>query len=126
MSSNLLIVSSISITRHFVIEEREENMRRLFLFAIALTLWAGVAFMLLRAARQDSVPKLRDNNPFQTRAAFRDGLYLGGLAAQRGEEPHVSEGRWSNQADRALFTTGYAQGYDEGITVRAAVVNRTH
>ena len=101
-------------------------MRKLFLFAIALTLWAGVAFMLLRAARQDSVPKLRDNNPFQTRAAFRDGLYLGGLAAQRGEEPHVSEGRWSNQADRALFTTGYAQGYDEGITVRAAVVNRTH
>jgi len=44
--------------------------------------------MLLSAARQDSVPKLHDNNPFQTRAAFRDGLYLGGLAAQRGEEPH--------------------------------------
>jgi hypothetical protein len=29
-------------------------MRKLFLFAIALTLWAGVAFMLLSAARQDS------------------------------------------------------------------------
>ena len=101
-------------------------MRRLFLFAVALTLWAGVAFMLLSGARQDSFPQLHDNNPVQTRAAFRDGLYLGRLAAQRGEEPHISEGRWSNQADRVLFTAGYAQGYDEGITVRAAVVNRTH
>jgi hypothetical protein len=101
-------------------------MRRLFLFAIALTLWAGVAFMLSSAARQDSFPKLPDNNQVQTRAAFRDGLYLGALAAQRGEEPHVSEGRWSNQADRTLFTAGYALGYDEGIAVRAAVVNGTH
>jgi hypothetical protein len=100
-------------------------MRKLFLFAIALTLWAGVAFMLPSAARH-SFPKLHDNNQAQTRAAFRDGLYLGGLAAQRGEEPHVSEGRWSNQADRTLFTAGYAQGYDEGIAVRAAALNRTH
>ena len=101
-------------------------MRRLFLFAILLTLCGGVAFVLRSAARQDSFPKLHDNNPVQTRAAFRDGLYLGRLAAQRGEEPHISEGRWSNQADRTLFTAGYAQGYDEGIAVRAAVVNRTH
>jgi hypothetical protein len=101
-------------------------MRKLFLFAIALTLWAGVAFMLPSTARQDSFPKLHDNNPVQTRAAFRDGLYLGGLAAQRGEEPNISEGHWSNPADRTLFTAGYAQGYDEGIAVRAAVVNRTH
>jgi hypothetical protein len=121
-----LIVSSIPIARHFLIDEREENMRKVFLFAIALTLWAGVAFMLRRAARQDSFPRLHDNNPVQTRAAFRDGLYLGGLAAQRGEEPHISEGRWSNQADRILFTAGYAQGYDEGIAVRAAVVNRRY
>jgi hypothetical protein len=101
-------------------------MRKVFLFAIALTLWAGVAFMLRLAARQDSFPRLHDNNPGQTRAAFRDGLYLGGLAAQCGEEPHISEGRWSNQADRILFTAGYAQGYDEGIAVRAAVVNRRY
>src|SRR5258705_196533 len=84
----------------------------LFCFSIALTLWAGVAFMLRRAARKDSFPGLHDNNPAQTRAAFRDGLYLGRLAAQSGEEPHISEARGSNQADRILFTAGYAQGYD--------------
>ena len=97
-------------------------MRRLFLFAIMLTLCAGVAFMVRSAARGDSFPKLQDNNPVQTRAAFRDGLYLGGLAAQRGEEPHISEGRWSSPTDRTLFTAGYQQGYDRGIAVRAAVV----
>jgi hypothetical protein len=46
--------SLAKLTIYNVIEEREENMRKLFLFAIALTLWAGVAFMLLSAARQDS------------------------------------------------------------------------
>ena len=78
-------------------------MRRLFLFAIVLALCGGIGFMVRNAGRQDSVPIFQDTNPVQTRAAFRDGLYLGGLAAERGEEPHVSEGRWSNQADRTLF-----------------------
>ena len=100
-------------------------MGRQFLFAIVLTLCAGVAFMVRSPARRNSFPNLQDNNPVQTGAAFRDGLYLGGLAARRGEEPHISEGRWSNQADRTSFTAGYQQGYDEAIAVRAAV-NHTH
>lgn len=101
-------------------------MRRLFLFAIVLTLCAGVAFVLRSAARQDSFPNLYDNDPVQMRAAFRDGLYLGGLAAKRGEEPRVSEGRWSDQTDRKLFIAGYQRGYDEAIAVRAAVINQKH
>jgi hypothetical protein len=101
-------------------------MRRLFLFASVITLCAGVAFMVRNPARRDSLPNLHDNNPFWTGAAFRDGLYLGGLAARRGEESHISEGRWSNQADRSSFTAGYEQGYDEGIAVRASVINPTH
>jgi hypothetical protein len=39
-----------------------------------------------------------------TNGAFRDGLYLGALAAKRGEEPRIAEGRWSSQPDRASFT----------------------
>lgn len=78
--------------------------------------------MLGNAGRQDSLPIFQD--PVQTRAAFRDGLYLGGRAAERGEEPHISEGRWSNWAHRALFAAGYQQGYDRGLAVRAAMVNR--
>ena len=100
-------------------------MRRLFLFAIVLALCGGIGFMLRNAGRQDSVPIFQDTSPVQTRAAFRDGLYLGGRAAERGEEPHISEGRWSNQADRTLFAAGYQQGYDRGLAVRAAMVNRT-
>ena len=61
-----------------------------------------------------------------TNGAFRDGLYLGTLAAKRGEEPRIAEGRWSSQPDRASFTAGYQQGYDQLIPVRAAAVNRTH
>jgi hypothetical protein len=98
-------------------------MRRQFLFAIVLTLCAGVAFMVRSPARRNSFPNLQDNNPVPTGAAFRDGLYLGRLAARRAEEPHISEGRWSNQADRSSFTAGYKRGYDEGIAVRASVVN---
>ena len=114
-----------SFTRHFFIEGKE-NMRRPFFLAILLTLCAGVAFMHRSALRRESLPNLYENNPVQTGAAFRDGLYLDGLAAKRGEEPHISEGRWSNPADRMSFTAGYQQGYDEAIAVRAAVVNRTH
>jgi hypothetical protein len=159
-------------------------MRRLFLSAMVLTLCAGVAFLLRSAAHQDSFPNLHNNAvqagaafrdglyqgglagkrgtaihiasgrwateadqagftagyqrayiesfnadrqaALATDAAFRDGLYLGGLAAKRGEEPRISEGRWSNQADRASFMSGYQQGYDDLIAVRAAIVNPTH
>ncbi len=100
-------------------------MKRLFLFAIVLALFGGIAFMLRSGARLDSLPQLQDDSPVQTRAAFRDGIYLSGLAAERGEGPHVSEGRWSNQADRTLFVAGYRQGHDKGLAVRAAMVKRT-
>ena len=101
-------------------------MRRLFLFAVVLTLCAGVVFVLRNTAHQNSFPEVQDDRPLQTSAAFRDGVYLGALAAKRGEEPHVAEGRWSNQADRISFTAGYQQGYDEAIAVRAAVVKGAH
>ncbi len=99
-------------------------MRKLFLVAIVVMLSAGV-FMLRTAAHQDSFRELH-NSALQADGAFRDGLYQGGLGARRGEEPHISEGRWSNQAERASFTAGYQQGYDEAVAVRAAVVDRTH
>ncbi|MGH9536779.1 MAG: hypothetical protein ACRD3H_02590 [Terriglobales bacterium] len=100
-------------------------MRRLFLFAVGLTLCAGVVFVLRNAVHQNSFREVQDDRPLQS-AAFRDGLYLGVLAAKRGEEPHVAEGRWSNQANRISFTAGYQQGYDGAIAMRAAVVKGAH
>lgn len=46
-----------------------------------------------------------------TNGAYRDGRYLGKLAAQRREQPHIAVARWSGVKDRAAFTAGYLQGY---------------
>jgi len=42
-------------------------------------------------------------------AAYRDGLYVGKLAAQRGEQRLAPVGRWSTQTDRDAFLAGYQQ-----------------
>jgi hypothetical protein len=46
-------------------------------------------------------------------AAYRDGLYVGKLAAQRGEQRLAPVGRWATQIDRDAFLAGYAQANAE-------------
>src|SRR5262245_42005534 len=50
-----------------------------------------------------------------TSAPFRDGLYLGKLAAQRGAKPDVPTGRWSSDGDRTLFAKGFNCGYEDAV-----------
>ncbi len=45
--------------------------------------------------------------------AFRDGFYLGRLAAEGGQPMRPSIGRWSTAQDRSMFSAGYRRGYDE-------------
>ena len=52
-------------------------------------------------------------------AAYRDGLYLGKLDSEQGNDPHVSTARWSQESHRAAFTDGYNQGYNNGESARA-------
>jgi hypothetical protein len=52
-------------------------------------------------------------------AAYRDGLFLGSLAAQRRDLPHLSVGRWGTDHDRALFTAGYQQAYPQAVVAAA-------
>jgi thiazole synthase ThiGH ThiG subunit len=47
--------------------------------------------------------------------AFRDGLYLGKLAAESGQPLRLAVGRWSTEQDRAMFTAGYKRGYSESL-----------
>ena len=54
-------------------------------------------------------------------AAFRDGLYVGRLAAERGSAMRPLIGRWSTEADRASFVQGYRRGYGEFIARTARV-----
>ncbi len=79
-----------------------------YLLTIALSFGAGAAV----SNRVSSV----DGNTAAIQAqagnaAFRDGLYLGKLTASQGKDAHISEGRWSQPADRASFVRGYQQGY---------------
>jgi hypothetical protein len=48
--------------------------------------------------------------------AFRDGLYLGKLAAKGGQQSRLAIGRWSTQQDRSQFAAGYRRGYGETLT----------
>jgi len=50
---------------------------------------------------------------FAADGAFRDGLYLGQLAAEHGRSVRPAIGRWSSQQDRAMFAAGYQRGYNE-------------
>jgi hypothetical protein len=51
--------------------------------------------------------------------AYRDGLYVGQLAARNGRQSRPPIGRWSGEADRASFLAGYERAYDAGISLRA-------
>jgi hypothetical protein len=46
-------------------------------------------------------------------AAFRDGMFMGHLDANRGRKPHLACGRWRTDADRRSFVSGYAEAYGE-------------
>jgi hypothetical protein len=46
---------------------------------------------------------------------FRDGLYLGRLAAESSQQPRPEVGRWSTDQDRTTFTAGYRRGYNQAL-----------
>lgn len=51
--------------------------------------------------------------------AFRDGTYIGKLAAERGERLHIPWGRWAETSDRKSFVAGYKQAYGRRFVDRA-------
>jgi len=48
---------------------------------------------------------------YVTSAPYRDGLFQGKLARERGETLHVSAGRWPSQLDRSAYLDGYLEGF---------------
>jgi hypothetical protein len=86
-------------------------MKRLPLFACVALLGLGTVAALQTSSRttpSDARPSVVDQ---ATNGAYRDGLYLGTLAAGRGDRYHASVGRWAREEDRAAFDAGYEQGY---------------
>jgi hypothetical protein len=92
-------------------------MRNYSFWVMALIVCGGAAQMaktgmtMTTNTRQGAAGNQRISN-----AAFRDGSYLGKLAAERGDAPHVAVGRWAGNADRRLFATAYNEAYSQNLT----------
>ena len=93
-------------------------MKRLSLFASVIALGMGMASML-HGDRPVAYFTANDNVAQTTNGAFRDGLYLGRLAAERGIAPRIARGRWATAEGQASFTAGYERGYKKLLASRA-------
>lgn len=86
-------------------------MKRVSFFCALLAL--GVGASALHITRPTAVRETVGNRSEISNGAFRDGLYLGRMAAERGAPAHIGVGRWSSVENRAAFTAGYLRGYSE-------------
>ena len=93
-------------------------MRKLSGLAAVLALFAGTAAMM--HSDRATTTSARDSAMLDGNGAFRDGLYLGRLAARQGAPMHIASGRWATAADRNSFVAGFLHGYQELQAVRTA------
>ena len=98
-------------------------MNRLSFFSSVVALCVGM-LLGFYGSRQHDLPQVNDSASQSTDGAFRDGLYMGKLAAERGAEPHIATGRWVAVQDRNSFSAGYQRGYNEVLASRVAPSNR--
>jgi hypothetical protein len=93
-------------------------MDRIFTFTVALAVCLGTAALLANRGRAaGSVQSVEAQ--MATDGAFRDGLYVGRLAAEHGRPLRPQIGRWSDERDRASFVAGYRRGYDSSVASAA-------
>jgi len=84
-------------------------MNRISTCTLAIAVWLGT--MALFANSKNTVKPANPEASFATDGAFRDGLYLGKLAAEHGDPLRPAVGRWSTHQDRWMFGAGYYRGY---------------
>jgi len=97
-----------------------KKMKKLSVFTIVIALCLGAAAMIQSARLTDGWKSSSIDAPRLISAPYRDGLYVGKLAAQRGGESLISTGRWAADADRASFREGFQQGYHDVLVLRAS------
>jgi hypothetical protein len=95
-----------------------EKMMKFYGFVLVCVLAAGSNLLPSLISPDTSVDAGRSTSA-PTNGAFRDGLYLGKLATQRGDEFHISKGRWSTEEDRTSFAEGYRLGFRQSQFARA-------
>ena len=86
-------------------------MGKLSTSALAIAVSLGSTAMLTNSNRTVS-SSVSTEASLATDGAFRDGLYLGKLAAGRGQTQRPAIGRWSTDRDRSMFAAGYRRGYE--------------
>ena len=85
-------------------------MKRLSAYALAAAITCGATVLLAAGAvRRSAIAG--DHTASRIEAPFRDGLFLGHRDVEAGRKQHLITGRWSEDADRRLFVTGYLQAY---------------
>jgi len=94
-------------------------MDKLFTFALAIAVCLGTTTLLASSGRATRRRPSADAL-MATDGAFRDGLYVGRLAAEGGRPLRPPVGRWSNEQDRASFVAGYRRGYNDVLASATA------
>ncbi len=89
-------------------------MKKLALSALALFVMTASAMTVHNARRTSSRADVVTNAP------YRDGLYLGKLAAEQGSDAHIATTRWARSKDRDTFAQGYWQSYNAALASRSA------
>lgn len=86
-------------------------MTKLFIYAAIVTGLSATATLAIspRTVKPDTTADVL----FAADGAFRDGLYLGKLAAENGQPARLAIGRWSTDHDRSMFAAGYRRGYNK-------------
>jgi len=87
-------------------------MEKIFTLALTLAVTLGTTALLAngRMSASESIAVQRAND-----GAFRDGLFIGHLAAERGKPAHPLVGRWASASDRASFEAGYRLAYNDSL-----------
>jgi hypothetical protein len=89
-------------------------MSKLSTFALAIALVLGATAMLANSERSGNANPGEEAR-LDADGAFRDGLYLGKLAAEGGQSLRTPVGRWSTEQDGSMFTAGYRRGYSGSL-----------
>jgi hypothetical protein len=95
-------------------ENEEKIMSKLFTYGLAIAVCLGTTAMLAKS-KHSTNSNLSLDVSLEADGAFRDGLYLGKLAADSGQPSRAAVGRWSSDRDRATFLAGYRRGYNESL-----------
>jgi hypothetical protein len=98
------------------VEISGRNTKRLSFFVLAIAICVATV-AIMQSGRHNDFQNVNENASQAASAAFRDGLYLGTLAAEHGAARHMATGRWGRPEDRALFVTGYQTGYSQSLAI---------